>query len=190
MFKFPKSKYFGPICLITLTIGYYAVYKATLTEPPTNPASYKLFHIVTTDKAYIHKGKGSSVKFNYQLLDDVSKYSQKFHFRTTFSDLESKMALSVLNNICKADTLLVGVLKSDFQKIQNYASNFIKDDFFDRGLDIYWMKKKSKIIVSPQLWFEDKKESDFQFLLIFLILSGGAFIRIAYLIGQKVKFFT
>ena len=190
MKKLSKSKYYGPISIILLTIGYYAFYYATLKEPPTNSSSYKLFHIVSSNKAYIHSGKGRSVKFNYQLLDDVSRYRQQFVFKTTFDDLKSKVAVSVLNNIRKNDTLLIGVLKSDFQKIQNYSYNFIKNDFFDRALEIYWLKKKDRILINPQLWFEAKKESDFQFSIMLVIASAGAIIRIAYLIGQKVKFFT
>lgn len=190
MKKPPKSKYYGPISLLILTIGYYIVYYATLKEPSAHSSSYKLFHILAIENAYEHTNKGSSVKFAYKLLDDVSKYKQQFFFRTTFDDSKSDLAVSVLNNIRKNDTILIGVLKSDFQKIQNYGSNFIKDDFFDRSLNIYWMKKKDKLVINPKIWFETKKESDFQFSIIFLIASSGAIIRIVYLISQKVKFFT
>jgi hypothetical protein len=191
MLKIPKSTYYAPICLISLVIGYFSIYYSTLEWPSSNPTSFKLIHVVATEEAYEYKGKhGGGVLFEYRILDNLSNYKETFYLQTTFQDATSKLAVAVKKNISKNDTLLIGVSKTDFQSVQNYSSNFIKDDFFNRELKIYWMKKKNKVVVNPELVSEEKKESNFQFSLILLIISAGAIIRIAYLIAQKVKFFT
>ncbi len=191
MFKIPKSKYYGPICLITLVIGYFSLYYSTLEWSSSNPTSFKLFHVVATEKAYEFESKhGGGVNFEHRILDNLSNFKEQFFLQTTFHDSKSKSAIAVKNNITKNDTLIIGVSKSDFQSIQNYSSNFIKEDFFDRELKIYWIKKKDQVIINPEILSDEKKESDLQFSILLLVISVGAIIRIVYLMSQKVKFFT
>jgi hypothetical protein len=99
-------------------------------------------------------------------------------------------SISMKRNIRRNDTLIIGVLLSDFREIQEYSGNFIKNDFFSRELKVYWIKKKDLLLRTPKNCLEEEMNNIEEWLFVFTIISLGAIGRIVYLISQKVKNFT
>ncbi|WP_430405463.1 hypothetical protein [Fluviicola sp.] len=186
--KLSKSAYYGPLCVTILVIAYYIFYFSRETE--VSPKNYKLFHVVATDNAWESTGKGSATCFNYDILNDVSIYKQQFHFQSKFQETKAASPLLIKKNIRKNDTLVIGVLQSDFEKVQAYSYNFIKDDFFSRELKVYWIKKKELLLRTPKNCLEEEGDNIEEWLIVFSFILVGAIGRIIYLITQKVKFFT
>ena len=171
-----------------LVVSYYIFYFSRKSE--ASPSNYKLFHVVATDNAWESTGKGSAICFNYDLLDDVSRYSQRFQLQSRFLEIEATSPRLIKKNIRKNDTLIIGVLQSDFEKVQAYSYNFIKDDFFSRELKVYWIKKKELLLRTPQNCLDEEGDNIVEWLIVFSVVLIGAIGRIIYLISQKVKFFT
>lgn len=186
--KLSKSAYYGPICVTIIVALYYAFYFSKKSQ--ASPSNYKLFHVIATDNAWESTGKGSAVCFNYDLLDDVSRYKQPFQLQSRFLETEAISPRLIKKNIRKNDTLIIGVLQSDFEKVQAYSYNFIKDDFFSREIKVYWIKKKDLLLRTPKNCLEEEMNNIEEWLFIFTIISLGAIGRIVYLLSQKVKFFT
>lgn len=190
MKKPPKSPYYGPICIILIASCYYTIYLPKKAETPLPSKDYKLFHVLATDDAWESVGKGSAICTNFNLLDDVSEYKQQFYFQNRFEHTEAISPVSIKKNVRKNDTLLIGVLRSDFEAVQDYSYNFIKNDFFSRELKVYWIKKKDLLLRTPQNCLDEDYDNLEEWLIVFSVILICAIGRIVYLISQKVKFFT
>lgn len=191
MEKSLKSPYFGAICFVLLFPGYLVwSYLFQVKELPSTPKDYKFFHILITEDPWEKKGKSSALILKSDIQDDLSPYKQTFFLQDRFYDPESYTATTIKKHVHKNDTLTIGVLLSEFSKIQSYGSNFIKDDFFNRELKIYWIKKNDQIIINPEFFQGENSIAKTVFPILFLLLSIWGIGKIIYLISQKVKFFT
>lgn len=159
-------------------------------ELPLNSKEYKFFHVLVTENPQEIHGRSSALILKTDILDEISKYKQTFKLQDRFYDVKSYSVKTIKKEVHENDTLTIGVLLSDFYRIQGYGSNFIKGDFYSRELKIYWIKKKEQVIINPEFFFQEKTIANNLFPIFLLITALGGIGRIVYLISQKVKFFT
>ena len=150
-------------------------------ELSLNPKEYKFFHVSATEDPRETHGRSSALMLKTDILDEISKYKQTFKLQDRFYDVKSYPVTTIKKHVHKKDTLTIGVLLSDFSKIQGYGSNFIKGDFYSRELKIYWIKKKEQVIINPEFFFQEKTITNNLFPILLLILLSK-FLR-RFLLG-------
>lgn len=186
-----KSPYFGAICLVFVFPVFLLLFNSFKTKELSHDQnSYKFFHVLTTEDPWERSGRSRALILKTEILDDVSKYKQTFFLQNIFPDVRSNSTIAIKKHVHKNDTLILGILLSDFLKIQDYGSNFVKNDFYSRELKIYWIKKKDQVIIDPGVFSFGKTNGDNLLPILFFLASLGGIGRIVYLISQKVKFFT
>lgn len=109
----------------------------------------KIFKVVVTEKYRIIERKhGDIIDLDYEYLFDPEQYREHFFFDFEYPKNNSQTMKRLLTSIHKGDTLVVSVDKTEFYSIQNYGTNFIKDDFFNRSLKVYSIKKGNRTLLN------------------------------------------
>lgn len=177
----------NPLILITLLIVLYTSISLFYQQQKINP---RFFKIVVDEKYHIIKrSKGPDfLKMKYQFLFDTEKYKEYFFFDLDYPKDNSRTMRRLLQLVEVGDTLTVGVDKTEFAAIQNYGSNFIKDDFFDRRLKAYFLYRGQNALIFTTKNNLTNANKEFKNSILIVIL-----ITVTYVVLKNtafVKYFT